>query len=410
MIDALIADVRSRQSILHSPAAAIAAATELAEWLRRDSIERDRDRPIPHRETERIAGSGLLSITVPRSFGGADVPLSTVVEVLRILSTGDGAIGQLPQNHFLFVEAIREDGDADQQAFFFEELLRGARFGNAQAERGTGSALNLRTRLRSDGDGFRLSGTKYYCTGAIVADWIPVAALDEAERQVLAYVPRHAPGVSVRADWNALGQKTTFSGTATFDDVAVKPEHVIPHWRLFERHSIFHPYGILLHAAIDVGIARAALDETIRLVRARSRPRLGARAASSREDPLIHARIGALSSELLALEALLDQAGQTLDRARFADDETLTAQATVLALGTKALAEETGLSIASSLFALVGTASTDAALGLDRFWRNLRVHSVHDANDWRYAQVGDWVVNGVPPRKPVRALAKLGPE
>ncbi|WP_010543636.1 SfnB family sulfur acquisition oxidoreductase [Sphingomonas elodea] len=406
MTEAALVEVESELSILPNSEAAIATAVALARWLRQDSIARDRERPVPYTETERLARSGLLAITVPAAHGGADVPWSTVVEVIRILSTGDGAIGQLPQNHFLFVEAVREDGDGAQQALFFGELLRGARFGNAQAERGSSSAVDLRTRLVAEGDGFRLSGTKYYCTGAIVADWIPVAAIDAEGRQVLAYVKRNAPGVEVRPDWNAFGQKTTFSGTAVFDQVQVPAIQVLSHWRLFERTNAFHPYGVLLHAAVDVGIARAAFDDTVALVKARTRPRLGAQAASSREDVLIQAKLGALSTELAALEALLAHAAEALDRARFSGEDRFVAEAATLAFGTKALAEEVGLAIASALFPLVGTASTDASLGLDRHWRNLRVHSVHDANDWRYVQVGDWVVHGRAPGKPLRALAR----
>ena len=41
---------------------------------------------------------------------------------------------------------------------------------------------------------YLLNGTKYYCTGAVTAHWIPVAALDDQERQVVAYVPRDAAG------------------------------------------------------------------------------------------------------------------------------------------------------------------------------------------------------------------------
>jgi len=391
--------------VIASPQEAVAVAHEIAEWLAHDAVDRDRDRTLPLREMERLSQSGVLAISVPARFGGADVPLSTVVEVIRILSTGDGAIGQLPQNHFLFVDAILEDGSEEQQMFFTRELMRGARFGNAQAERGS-SSLDLRTRLVAADDArFFLNGTKYYCTGAIVADWIPVAALDEEERQVIAFVRRHADGVEVLPDWNAFGQKTTFSGTAVFTQVSVRPGDVIPHWRLFDRANIFHPYGALLHAAVDVGIARSAIDETVRLVRSRSRPRLGAGAATSQGDPLLLAKLGRREIEVRALEAYLSEAGALLDAARRTNNEVAIAEAATAALGAKALAEEIGLAAASDLFALVGTASTDAALGLDRYWRNLRVHSVHDANDWRFAQVGDWEINRVAPRKPLRKAA-----
>lgn len=59
----------------------------------------------------------------------------------------------------------------------------------------------------------------------------------------------------------------------------------------------------------------------------------------------------------------------------------------MLALGIKALAEQVGIAIATALFALVGTASTEASLSLERHWRDLRIHSVHNAHDLRFAKL-----------------------
>ena len=393
--------------IIASDAEAIAVAHEIAAELAAGSIARDRDRRLPVAEMDLLSASGLLAIGVPRSHGGADASLATIAEVIRILSVADGPIGQLPQNHYLFVEAIREDGTAEQKNFFFAELLAGARFGNAQAERGSSSALNLGTRLSAEGDGYRLAGTKYYCTGAILADWIPVAAIDDRERHVVAYVPRNAAGVDVLPDWNALGQRTTFSGTSHFRNVRVAPIQVIPHFRLFERANVFHPFGMLLHGAVDVGIARAAFEDLARLIRARARPRLGAPVASAADDPLLLARLGELAARLIGLEALLATAGITHDTARATLTPDAIAEAATVAGAVKAYAEEVGLAIASDLFALTGSSSTDADLGLDRHWRNLRTHSVHDANQWRYQQVGAWRVNGTAPGRPVRAAAHV---
>jgi SfnB family sulfur acquisition oxidoreductase len=390
--------------VIVSDAEAIAVARDVAAELLRDSIARDRDRRLPLEEMVLLSASGLLAIGVPRSHGGAGASFATISEVIRILSQADGPIGQLPQNHFLFVEALLEDGSPEQQRFFFAELLAGARFGNAQAERGSSSTLNLGTRLRQDGDAYRLDGTKYYCTGAILADRIPVAAIDDDGRQVLAYVRRDAPGVEVLPDWNAFGQRTTFSGTSHFRGVAVTPLEIVPHWRLFERPNAFHPFGMLLHAAVDVGIARAAFEDMVRLIRARGRPRLGAPVPSAAEDPLLLTRLGELAAELEGLEALLAKAGGLTDAARAAPSQTAIGEAAAAVGAVKAYAEDVGLAIASDLFALSGSSSIDAGLGLDRHWRNLRAHSVHDANQWRYQQAGAWRVNGDAPGRPKRSL------
>lgn len=389
--------------VIRTDAEAIAVAHEVAEQLLPGASERDRTRAIPYDEMELLSASGLLGITVPASHGGADASFATVVEVFRILSAADAAIGQLPQNHFFFVEAIRQDGTPEQKDFFFAELLAGKRFGNAQAERNAGSATGMSTRISRTASGTgRLDGRKYYCTGALTAHWIPVAAHDEQDRHVLVFVPRDAPGVTVEADWNAMGQRTTYSGTVTLEGVAIEEWQIVEHWRIFERTGVFHSYGVLLHAAIDVGIAGNALAEAVTQIQARNRPRLGAPVASSREDPLLLSRLGQLATRAHAAEALLDRAARRLDQVAVNITEQGVALAAVEIGEAKAFAERVSVEISSELFALLGSSATDESLNLNRHWRNARTHTVHDANDWRYHAAGNYLVNGIAPGKPVR--------
>ena len=397
--------LRSPVRVIGSDEEAIAVARELAARLLPGASARDRERTLPVSELDELSRSGLLGISVPRSFGGAGVCVETLVTVFQILSAADPAIGQLPQNHFAFVEVVRQDGTPAQQAFFFGKLLDGARLGNAQAERGGSSALNLRTRLLPTSIGeYLLNGTKYYCTGAITAHWIPVAALDDQERQVLAYVPRDASGVELLKDWRAMGQRVTYSGTAHFKDVRVPAAHVIEHWRLFQRPNVYHPLAQLLHAAIDVGIAQNALEETAAALRSRTRARLGAAVQKALDDPHVVRRVGELLTAFHAAEGLVLDAARKIDVAGSALDATRVAEVAVAVSEAKAFAEDVVMAITNEMFALLGSSATDEELNLNRHWRNARTHTVHDANQWRYHHAGNYHLNGVAPGLPVRRL------
>lgn len=389
--------------IITSETEALAVAQTLRDYLESGAAARDRTPKPPQEELDRISDSGILAITVPPEHGGLGASFATVAKVFQALSAGDPAVAQMTQSHYLFIEAMREDGSPAQQELFFREILNGARLGNAQAEKGGSSALDLATRLCPDGAGnYTLNGTKYYCTGALLAHWIPVAAFDEHERFVLAFVPRDAQGVAVLDDWDSIGQRVAYSGTTVLRDVAVPAAQVIPHYKLFDRVSIFHPYGQLLHTAIDVGIAQNALADAVATVRARNRPRLGAPVGKATEDPHVILRFGQLSTQLHAAELLLYRAGGALDAAR-ANLTVETAGAAAVAVAeAKAFAEDVGLTIANDIFSLSGTSATEKARNLDRHWRNLRTHSVHDANHWRYHVAGDYLLNGKLPEKPVR--------
>lgn len=391
--------------LIADDAEAITAARDVAAQLAPGAIARDRERSKPLAEMELLSRRGLLALTVPREHGGADVTAETLASVFQILAAADPAVAQLPQSHFVFLNALREDGSEEQKRHFFREILGGARLGNAQAERGSGSALDLKTRLTANptGEGgYLLEGTKHYTTGALFAHWLPVAAIDDEGRLVLAYVPRHAEGVQVHDDWTALGQRATYSGTANFRRVVVPALHVIPHWQLFDRPSTFHAFAQLLHAAIDVGIAQNALEDIVKFSRLRKRPRLGAPVRSAAEDPLLLHRLGQLHTRFHAAESLLLRAAATIDRAGPTPSASDAAVAAVWVGEAKAFAEDVSVEIASELFALLGTSAADEGLGLDRHWRNARVHTVHDANQWRYHASGQWHLNGIAPTRPVR--------
>ena len=390
--------------IITSDKEALQAAREIAALLAPEASARDRERRKAVAEMDLLSSLGLLALTVPRAYGGADVSAETLAQVFQIIAAADPAVAQLPQSHFVFLNAIREDGTEEQKRFFFSEIIAGARFGNAQAERGSSSALDLKTRLRRSGTDYTLDGTKHYTTGALFAHWLPVAAIDDEQLLVLAYVPQDAPGVEVLDDWNALGQRATYSGTAHFKNVTVSDAHVVAHWQLFERPSTFHAFAQLLHAAIDVGIAENALNDTTAAVRSRKRPRLGSPVAHPTEDPLLLLRFGQLTTKFHAAEALTLRAARAIDAAGHRPTAEQAAYAAVLVGEAKAYAEDVSVEISSEIFALLGSSASDESLNLDRHWRNARVHSVHDANQWRYHAAGNWFINGVAPGKPVRRL------
>lgn len=392
--------------VIASDAEALRVAEELRVFLEEGAAARDKNPAPPEAELDRLSASGILAITIPAEYGGAGVSFETMIDVFRLLSAGDPAVTQMTQSHYFFLEAVKEDGSAAQQQAIFGAVLAGGRLGNAQAEKGGNSALNLTTRIAPNEAGnFVLTGQKYYCTGALLAHLLPVAALDEQERMVLAFAQRHAAGVTVDADWDAMGQRVTYSGTAKFDHVEINPLYVIPHYKIFHRISIFHVYGQLLHAAIDVGIAQNALQDTVKTIRARSRPRLGAAVERAEADPHVLLRLGQLKTQLRAAELLLRDAAQALDIARADLTEQNAGNAAIAISSAKAFAEDAGLAITNDLFSLSGTSATAGALGLDRHWRNLRTHSVHDANQWRYHGVGAHLLTGVLPGKPVRRLS-----
>lgn len=377
---------------------AIEVARELAVSFAEGAAERDAKRLLPHQQLRELSESGLLAIRVPAEFGGAEVASATLAEVFRVLASADPNIAQIPQSHFVYLNVLRQVGTHEQQAFFFAQALAGKRFGNAQSELGTKSVQEYRTRVRPHPDGgFVLDGLKHYSTGALFAHWIPVAAKDDEDRTVAVYVPADAPGVTVTDDWDGMGQRTTASGSVKLDAVRVPAEHVVPTYRIYDGPQLHGAHAQLLHAAIDVGIARGALTEAAEFVRTRSRAWFESGAEQASEDPLTIQRFGELEITTRAAEALLAEAGRALDTAQAGLTDDRAATASVAVATAKAFADRAAIEVTDALFEVSGTRSALRSLNLDRHWRNARTHTLHDPVRWKIQHIGRYSLNGTPP-------------
>ncbi|WP_276565180.1 acyl-CoA dehydrogenase family protein, partial [Pseudomonas gingeri] len=193
------------------------------------------------------------------------------------------------------------------------------------------------------------------------------------------------------------GQRTTGSGSVVFEDVFVAAEDVIPFQSAFERPTPVGPLAQILHAAIDTGIARAAYEDTLHFVRTRTRPWIDSGNDKASEDPLTLKSVGHLSIRLHAAEALLERAGEFLDRAQADTTADTVAAASIAVAEARAISTEISLAAGSTLFELAGSQATLAEHGLDRHWRNARVHTLHDPVRWKYHAVGNYYLNAENP-------------
>jgi SfnB family sulfur acquisition oxidoreductase len=384
--------------LIGDDAEAVSVARKLGERFAEGDAARDAGRVLPYELIEELSGSGLLGITVPRQYGGAGVSARTVGEVFTELSAGDASLGQVPQNHFFFLNVLAHAGSEEQRRFFYGEVLAGKRFGNALAERGGTTAHDFRIGFTPQPDGgYLLDGTKYYSTGSLFAHWIPVYANDPDGRLHAAWVPADDPGVAVIDDWNGMGQRTTGSGTVRFTNVRVPGKHVVPAHEIFAQTEIFGAFGQYLHACVDLGIAIAALRDGKRLIRTAARPWWEAGVDRAADEPGVIERFGELALLVRSARALVRAAGDALDAAGTDLTEASSAEASVAVAAARAQADTAALTVSSEIFALIGSRSTARDLNLDRHWRNARTHTLHDPRRWKTRHIGDWELNDVPP-------------
>ena len=385
--------------VIQTDEEALQIAAQLAEQFKQGAVQRDAERILPFEQIEAYSQSGLWAITVPKQYGGADVSSYTVAKIIALMSGVDGSIGQIPQNHFYALEVLRNTGTEQQKQKLYAEVLAGARFGNALAEFKPKNASIKQTSITKNEQGYVVNGEKFYCTGSLFAHRIPTLVKDDEQREFLAFIDRNSAGVELIDDWSGFGQRTTGSGTVRFNQVQVKAEDVIPFDTAFSSPTLVGPFAQIMHAAIEVGIARAAFEETIQRVK-QARPWIDAHVDHATQDPLTIYELGRVAADVRASEVLLKQAAHSIEEARPQPTAENIAKASLDVAKVRAHSSETALKASSKLIELAGSRGSQRQDGLDRFWRNARVHTLHDAARWKYYFIGQFALNQtLPPRR-----------
>lgn len=371
----------------------LARATEIGERARSVAAEREAGGRELFAEVDALKSSGVLGAAVPVRLGGPavgdghDVAPSQRAELLRVLAYGNGSLAQIAQPHFVFARWLVEDRGGvrpPRAAVWADRLLGGALVSNAQAERGPHVAVTPVGGTKE----VRLDGEKHFCTGSPYADFFAVSAFhhgasDSTTPDVLAFADALAPGLALVDEWDALGQRLTGSGRVRLGGVRVQAADVHP----FDLAALpaYGAFAQLLHAAIDVGLAEAALDEALDLAR---------RAGIGGE--LTEHLAGELASRAFAAGAVLEAAGRAVDTAVAAGVDT-DGRAALAVGAAKATTGELTVDLASRVFELTGTRGIAPHAELDRRWRDLRTHTLHERRRDKLRTLGRAFLTGEPP-------------
>ena len=389
-----------------SAEALVAAARDLVPKLAAGAAERDRNRALPRDEVELVRRSRVLAARVPRRFGGPDASFEAFAEITMSLAEGDCNIAQSVGPSCVMLELFRLDSTESQKRTYYGKMLDGVIYTNAIAERGGKFVGDLKTTIARDGNGYRIDGTKFYCTGSLVCDEIIASGLMPDGSLGYALFPVDRAGVAIEDDWDGMGQRTTSSGTVRLDNVALAPDDVIPVPEAYTRRIYVGAGFQLFQAAIDAGIARAALADAVDYARTRARPVPEAGVERQADDPYVISAIGEMAALSHGGDAMVRRAAGVVDRAAEAQlTGSLTGEALDLQLAEASIAvceakiatTHAALRVSEMLFQVAGASASLRRHDLDRHWRNARTHTLHDPVSYKYRAVGDFFLNGRPP-------------
>lgn len=381
----------------HLAQSAIDIAQQLAKTFAQTAAERDKQGGNPKAERDLIRQSGLLSLSVPIQFGGQGADWNTIFKTIQTIANVDSSLAHVYGFHHLLIATVQLFAQPEQYGQWFRQTAQHNLFwGN------TLNPLDQRTTATqiSEQD-YIFQGDKSFCSGSIDSDILLCSGFNEEGTLLIGVIPTAREGVSFLGDWNNMGQRQTDSGTSHFEQVKIsKDELLLNPGPLSTPYSSLRPLiAQLIFVHLFLGVAEGAFEvakETVQTQKAWSK----SLTENAVNDPYTQKHFADFYVQLESVRLLAQKAIDTLQWA-WDIGEKLTAeqrgQVSITIATAKIAATNASLNITQNIFQVMGARATTAKLNIDRFWRNVRTQTLHDPIDYKYQEIGEWVLTAKVP-------------
>jgi alkylation response protein AidB-like acyl-CoA dehydrogenase len=300
-------------------------ARALQPLIDRHGAEMDSRREVVPEVVDGLVANDMLRLLLPRSLGGAELPLIEFCKTVEAIAWADASVGW-------FVNQSNVSSATSAAAMPREAAL--AFFGSPGVGLAWGARNGTSKAIRVEG-GYRLSGTWSFASGGRHTTWMgahsavqnpdgtPHQRYGKADDRSFVFKRSDARIVD---DWFVLGLRGTGSDTYTVEDLFIPDAHAPARDALQERHEAGPLYTMgstLLYASgfcsVTLGLGRRLLETYIDLARGKhSRASINAMSANNaiqREIALLEAKLSAARAWLHAevREAYDKAANGTLD-------------------------------------------------------------------------------------------------
>ncbi len=237
----------------------------------------DRNDQFPPELWRKMGAMGLLGITVPDQYGGAEMGYLEHVIAMEEISRGSASVGLAYGAHSnLCVNQIKLNGTEEQKQRYLPHLIAGTAIGAlAMSEAGAGSdVVGMRLRATRQGSDYILNGAKMWITNGPHADVLVVYAKTAPEKMhqgITAFlVEKGMPGFSTSPKLDKLGMRGSPTCELVFENCAVPESQILG--RLDRGVEVLMSglnYERLVLAGGPLGIMAACMDVVLPYVHQR---------------------------------------------------------------------------------------------------------------------------------------------
>ncbi len=331
--------------------------------------EWDEKHIFPRATIKEAAALGFAAIYVSEESGGINLGRLEAALIMEAMAYGCPSTSAFISIHNMAAWMIDRFGGAEVKAKYLPDLVSMETIASyCLTEPGSGSdAAALKTRAVRDGDYYVVSGTKQFISGAGENDiYVTMVRTGEDGPKGISclVIEKDMPGVSFGANERKLGWHSQPTRQVILEDVRVPvANRVGGEGEGFRIAMMGLDGGRLNIGACSLGGAQRCLDEAIGYTR--DRKQFGTAISDFQNTQFM---LADMATELEAARALLYMAAAKVT-ANAPDKTKFAAMA-------KRLATDTGSAVVDRALQLHGGYGYLMDYPIERFWRDLRVHSI----------------------------------
>lgn len=296
----------------HSADSLVQAAERIArERIAPRAARHDEEASFPFDDYADLHAHGLVGLMVPRRYGGQEADPWTYARVVKALAAANGSTALTFNMHSTVVQFIAALGSEEQKERYLRAVAEEGRLCATITSEPSSSLrgrFHLETRATRVPGGYRINGTKHFCSLSEAASfyfvWACLDGLPASDGLINVIVERDNPGVALERTWNSAAMRATSSHTLHFRDCFVPESAALGRPGQIIEDDLGDRF-MLGYAAVYLGLAEGALEYTVRY----------ANATRFKPDDVPISRFGPIQTHVGEMAVRVESARLMLERA-----------------------------------------------------------------------------------------------